>query len=172
MSARLIVDAARVEAFMEAAGRAAAEEGVCFLVGGATAVLVGWRDSTIDVDIRLEPAQESVLRCLEALKQEQQINVELASPRDFVPLPAGWRARSPTIRRVGRLTFCHFDLYSQALAKLERGHTLDLADVAAMLELGLVEREVLRRMYDEIEPELFRFPAIDRTSFRAAVEAL
>lgn len=40
---------------MRAAGEAAAREGVCYLTGGATAVLLGWRATTIDVDLRLEP---------------------------------------------------------------------------------------------------------------------
>lgn len=157
---------------MSALGRIAAEEGQCYLAGGTTAVLIGWRDSTIDVDIRLEPEQESVLRGISALKHEQRINIELASPADFVPLPSGWRERSPTVGRFGRLSFLHFDLYSQALAKLERGHAQDLEDVQAMLSLGLVEGDGLRRMYGEIEPELYRFPAIDGTRFRAAVEGV
>lgn len=170
MHPRLKVDAERLAAFMRAVGRAADEDGLCYLTGGATAVLLGWRASTIDVDIRLEPEQESVLRALQTLKQELQLNVEVASPGDFVPLPAGWRERSLSAGREGRLTFLHFDPYAQALAKLERGHARDLADVDAMLERGLVERERLRRMYEEIEPELFRFPAVDPAQFRAAVD--
>ncbi len=172
MSDRLSIDADRLQQFMRAVGQAAEDEGTCYLVGGATAVLLGWRASTIDVDIRLEPEQESVLRSLEPLKRRLRINVELASPADFVPLPSGWRERSLSVRREGRLTFMHFDLYAQALAKLERGHTRDLADVQAMLARDLVERDRLLTMYDEIEPELYRFPAIDRVRFRAAVEAI
>ena len=37
------------------------------------------------------------------------------------------------------MTFRHYDLYAQALAKVERGHARDLADVEAMLERGLVD---------------------------------
>ena len=170
MPGRLRVDAERLRAFMRAVGRAAEEDGVCYLTGGATAVLVGWRATTIDVDIRLEPEQESVLRALQPLKHELRINVEAASPAEFIPLPSGWRERSISAGREGRLAFLHFDPYSQALAKLERGHTRDLADVEAMLERGLVERERLLAAYEEIEPELYRFPAIDARAFRAAVE--
>jgi hypothetical protein len=39
-----------------------------------------------------------------------------------------------------------------------------------MLERGLVEREKLRAFFASIEPRLYRFPAIDPPSFRAAVE--
>jgi hypothetical protein len=154
---------------MRAAGAAATCEGVCYLAGGATAVLVGWRTTTIDVDIALEPEQDELLRALPAIKDELAINVELASPRDFIPLPSEWEERSAGIGREGVLRFAHFDPYSQALSKLERGHPRDLEDVAAMLRLELVSPGRLRDLFDEIEPELYKFPAIDPLRFRSAV---
>jgi len=168
---REVVDAARVAAFMRAVGRAADGEATCYFAGGATAVLLGWRATTIDLDIRLEPEQDAILRALPELKERLHLNVELASPADFVPLPAGWEERSAFAAREGRVTFRHFDLYAQALAKLERGHARDLDDVRAMLERGLVERARLRAAFDEIAPELYRFPAIDPPTFAAAVDA-
>lgn len=42
----------------------------------------------------------------------------------------------------------------------------------AMLDLGLIEREKTLEFFDQIEPKLFRYPAIDPASFRAAVERL
>ena len=168
---RELADAERVRAFMRAAGAAAAREGICYLTGGATAVLVGWRATTIDVDIALEPEQDELLRQLPRIKNELGINVELASPGDFIPLPAAWEGRAISVAREGLLSFAHFDPYSQALAKLERGHAHDLEDVEAMKRLGLVEPERLRELFAEIEPELYRFPAIDPPTFRVAVEA-
>jgi hypothetical protein len=156
---------------MRAFGAAARQEGTCYLVGGATAVLLGWRETTIDVDIELVPEQDELLRALPAIKDELRINVELASPRDFIPLPGGWSERSPSVAREGRLTFKHFDLYSQALAKVERGHAQDIEDVRIMLERGLVDADRLRSAFDEIEPALYRFPAIDPVDYRQRVEA-
>jgi hypothetical protein len=167
---RELADAALIHRFMQALGAAAPQQGTCYLVGGGTAVLMGWRDSTIDVDIELDPEQDELLRALPAIKDELQINVELASPRHFIPLPAGWEERSPSVGREGRLTFKHFDLYSQALAKLERGHAQDLEDARVMVERGLVEVERLRLAFDEIEPQLYRFPAIDPADYRRCVE--
>ena len=168
---RELADAALIRAFMHAAGAAAKREGVCYFAGGATAVLVGWRATTIDVDIALEPEQDELLRALPAIKAELAVNVELASPRDFIPLPAEWEERSLGVGREGVLRFAHFDPYSQALSKLERGHRRDLEDVKAMLRLELVDRRRLGKLFDEIEPELYRFPAIDPPSFRKAVAA-
>ena len=68
------------------------------------------------------------------------------------------------------LSFRHFDLDSQALAKLERGHARDLEDVREMLQRGLVEAERLRTAFAEIEPRLYRFPAVDAGAFRRSVE--
>lgn len=157
---------------MHAAGRAAARDGECFFTGGATAVLKGWRATTVDLDIALVPEQDELLRALPRIKDELQVNVELASPADFIPLPGGWRERGVSIAREGRLTFLHFDPYSQALAKLERALDRDLADVQALVAAQLVEPERLRELFEEIEPHLYRFPAIDPRAFRRRVETL
>ena len=113
-----------------------------------------------------------MLRAVPRLKEELSINVELASPADFIPLPREWRERSLFIQRAGRLTFRHFDPYSQALAKLERGHAQDLADVREMLSRRLIEEADLRARFSEIEPELYRFPAVDPADFRGSIEDL
>jgi hypothetical protein len=167
---REVADPERIERFMRALGAAAHAETTCFLTGGATAVLVGWRATTVDVDIALVPEHDELLRELSRLKNELQINVELASPGDFIPLPAGWEDRSPFVAREGAVTFRHFDPVSQALAKLERAHERDLVDVAALIERGLVERGRLLPAFEEIEPSLYRFPAIDPVAFRARTE--
>ena len=167
------VDADRVRAFIRALGLAARGEHTVYLVGGATAVLEGWRASTVAIDITLADAAsaDGLLRALPAIKDELEVNVELASPADFVPVPEGWTERSPSITREGSVRFLHYDLYAQALAKLERGHDRDLGDVSEMLARGLVERDRLRELFAEIEPELYRFPAIDPPSFRRRVES-
>lgn len=156
---------------MAALGRAVSREHDVYLVGGATAVIEGWRDSTVDIDIALPPGAgaDDILRALVPIKEALQLNVELASPADFVPVPSGWQERARSVAREGSVTFLHFDLYAQGLAKLERGHDRDLDDVREMLARGLIEPDRLSAFFDEIEPELFRFPAIDPASFRRRV---
>jgi hypothetical protein len=167
---RQLADAERIRAFMRALGRAAAQPGHVFLTGGATAVLMGWRDTTVDVDIKLEPDQDSILRAIPALKESLDLNVELASPDQFIPVPDAWRDRSPFVAQEGRLTFHHFDLTAQALAKIERGHSRDLADVREMLARGLVDRHQLRADFAAIEPRLYQYPAVDPRAFRRALD--
>ena len=133
-------------------------------------MIVGWRSSTLDVDIRLEPESDDLLRRIPDLKEHLDLNVELASPPDFIPELPAWRDRSPFVMREGRLDVHHFDPYSQALSKVERGFDHDLVDVAAMLERGLIERSRALELYEAIEPVLHRYPAIDPASFRAKVQ--
>jgi hypothetical protein len=168
---RALADAERIRSFMRALGAEAAEDGAVYFTGGATAVLLGWRASTLDVDILPIPEQDSVLRAVAHLKDELQVNVELASPRDFIPVPAGWEDRSLFVAREGRLSFYHFDPYAQALAKVERGHSQDLEDVRALVERGLVDPQRALRFLDEIEDQLYRYPALDAAAFRRRAKA-
>jgi hypothetical protein len=41
-----------------------------------------------------------------------------------------------------------------------------------MIHRGLIELQRLRRHFDEMEPFLYRYPAIDPRSFRQAVETV
>lgn len=157
---------------MRALGGAARTEGECYLAGGATAVLFGWRESTIDVDLQLVPELDEVMRALPALKEELEVNIELVSPADFVPALPGSEERRVHIGSEGGLTFFHVDPYLQALAKLERGHTRDLEDVQAMLERGLVAQDRLLELYEAVEDELYRYPAVNPATLRNAVEAV
>jgi len=169
---RELADAGRIERFMRELGRAARAEGRVYLTGGATAVLQGWRDTTVDVDIKLIPDSDELLREIPRLKEELDLNVELAAPSDFIPLPPGWEDRSPLIRREGTLAFHHFDPVAQALSKAERGHDQDLRDIREMIAARLVDPAEARAQFESIEPELYRFPAIDPATFRDAVEEL
>jgi hypothetical protein len=157
--------------FMRALGRAARDEGRVYLTGGASAVLLGWRTSTLDVDLKLIPDSGDLLRAIAELKETLRINIELAAPDDFIPALPGWQERSRFIAREGKLAFHHYDFYAQALAKIERGHHVDRDDVRQLLDTGLVERERLVALFEAIEPQLHRYPAIDPPSFRRAVSA-
>lgn len=163
--------AEQVRAFVRALGRCLSAPARVYLVGGTTAVLEGWRESTVDIDLRAEPDEE-ILRALPDLKERLGVNVKLASPADFLPELPGWRERSPFVGREGRLEVFHYDLYSQALAKLERGFAQDLADVQAMVASGAVVPGRLAELLAAVEPQLYRFPAVDPVALSGAVAKL
>jgi uncharacterized nucleotidyltransferase DUF6036 len=161
----------RLRAFMREIAKEAREAGRIYITGGASAVLYGWRETTLDIDIKVVPESDRVLRSLPEIKERMNINIELASPGDFVPPLPQWEDRSPFIDRIGLLAFHHFDFYTQCLSKLERAHRKDFNDVAAMVSSGLVKPKKLLELFRAVEPELFRYPAIDPPTLRAAVEA-
>jgi hypothetical protein len=169
---RAVADAERIRRFMRALGAEADTPTRVYFTGGATAVLLGWRASTIDVDIKVEPDIDALFRAIPRIKETLQLNVELASPVDFIPVRTGWQDRSPFIAQEGRARFHHFDPYAQALAKVERGHQQDVEDVREMLARGLIDAEGARAYFSSIEPDLFRYPAIDPGSFKRAVDAM
>ncbi|HEX6047057.1 MAG TPA: DUF6036 family nucleotidyltransferase [Pyrinomonadaceae bacterium] len=165
------VSTERLEEFIKAVGRTGKQNARIYFVGGATAVLLGWREATIDVDIKMVPELDEILRALPQLKEDLQLNIELASPDDFIPPVPGWEERSRFIAKVGSVEFFHYDFYSQALAKIERGHTTDMLDVRNMVENGLIEPSRLLELFSRIEDRLYKYPAVDAETFRAAVEA-
>lgn len=154
---------------MRAIGGQARGKARVYFTGGATAVLMGWRDTTIDIDLCFDPELDELFRALPLLKEKLEINIELASPPDFIPLLPGWEERSRFIGSEGRVDFYHYDPYSQALSKIERGHVQDLQDVDAMLGDGLIVRGKLVSLFEAIESQLYRYPAIDPRSFSDAV---
>lgn len=87
---------------MVSLGRAAKEPVEVFFTGGVTAILHGWRQTTIDVDVKLVGAEEAVLRAQPALKKRLGINIELAAPDEFIPELSGWRERCIFIGREGK----------------------------------------------------------------------
>lgn len=170
-SMRPPVDADGVRGLARGLGRVARGHVRLYLTGGATAVIEGWRPATLDVDVRFEPEADELLRALVELKERLSINVELASPPDFIPELPGWRERSPFLFQEGNVSVHHFDPYSQALSKIERGFEHDLEDVRHFIASGMVDTDELRRMFDAIEPDLYRYPAIDPRAFAARLDA-
>jgi len=165
------VDESRIRTLASELARVARSPVRIYLTGGSSAVLEGWRASTVDVDLRFEPESDDLLRALPMLKEKLGINIEMASPPDFIPELPGWRERSTLLFSEGSVSVHHFDLYSQALSKIERGFGQDLDDVRTMIERGLVERQRLGTLFGSIEPELYRYPAIDPVAFRRKVDA-
>lgn len=155
---------------MKNLGQRAKKTGRVYLTGGATAVLLDWRDTTIDIDIKPVPETDEIFQAIATLKNDINVNIELASPGEFIPPLPGWEERSIFIGTEGSISFFHYDLYSQALSKIERGHVQDQKDVKEMLARKLINREMLWKLFESIRPQLIRYPAIDPETFEAKVK--
>ena len=81
----------RLRHFMRVLASRSGATGRLYLTGGASAVLLDWRASTLDVDLSVFPEDDRVLRVIPELKELLKINVELASP------PSTAREASPQL---------------------------------------------------------------------------
>ncbi len=116
-------------------------------------VYEGLRQQTLEIDISFEVDDRDRSAFVEAvcdLKEQLSLKIEEASPADFIPLPSGYRSRSPFIGRYGQLEVFHFDLYSTALSKIERGTESDFDDVLSLLRSGRIELAALTGYFEEI----------------------
>ena len=160
---------AKIISFMDALAERSRGRGRIYLTGGASALLMGWREMTIDVDVKADPEPQRFFEAIADLKDSLDINIELASPDLFLPELPGWRERSVYIKRVRDIEYFHYDFYAQALAKISRSYMRDIADVEAMCMHGLVERGRLLELFEAIRSALIRFPAIDATTLSKTV---
>ena len=157
MSLRQRVDRARIESFLKRLGEQFRRPARIYLVGGTTVVYEAIRQQTVDIDLVLEVSSADhgeLIQAIRELKDSLAINVEEASPGDFIPLPAGYENRHEFVGRFGSLDVLHFDLYSTALSKIERGRVQDIEDVLALLRAGRIKWDRLKELFDEILPRM------------------
>ena len=77
---RTPADPAKVRTLLRELGRRARGPGRVYLIGGACALLEGWRAATVDVDLKLDPEPPGAFEAIARLKNELDLNVELVSP--------------------------------------------------------------------------------------------
>ena len=156
MSMRPNVDKKAIESFLQQLGRTFRKAGRLYLVGGAALVHAGVRPGfTQDINIQVGGANESeFIIGIQRLIQQMQINVEFASPQDFIPLPSQWEAHAQFVARYGQIDVFYFDFYSIALSKIERGTTRDIEDVKLLVQQQRIELNELDAAYQEVFAQL------------------
>ena len=151
------VDARELLDFLQRLGQCYRHSGVLYLVGGSSLILVAAKESTFDIDVKFDVAPEhhaDFIRCLRQLSQEMELPVEQASPDEFLPLPRGYQDRRRFVGRYGALDVFHFDFYSVALGKLQRGNEKDYTDVVHMIQVGIIELDSLEKYFQEVLPQI------------------
>ena len=141
-----------------------------YVVGGGTAVLSGWRASTIDADLHAE--RDEVFRDIQGIKDRLGLNIEFARPEHFVPALAGSADRHLFIDRVGSVDFFHYDPYAQLLSKIVRGFRKDMLDAERFVKSGMVDPRRFEELIRGIPDSAYaRYPNLSRDAVLAAVEA-
>lgn len=156
MSMRPSVDKRAIESFLQQLGRTFRKPGRLYIVGGAALVHAGVRPGfTQDIDVQVSGANEGeMIVAIQRLIQQMQINVEFASPADFIPLPSGWEMHAQYVGRYGEIDVFYFDFYSIALSKIERGNSRDIEDVNLLVQQGIITLDELDRAYQEVLAQL------------------
>lgn len=150
MSMRQRVGQQEIERFLVQVGRIR-QPGRLYLTGGAALVHRGIRPGqTLDIDIQITVDPANLTAQIAQLKQKMNINVEFASPGDFIPLPTQWEARSEFIKRYDQVDVFYFDWYSIALSKMQRANRQDVVDVQLLVRQGFIDLNELDALYQNV----------------------
>jgi len=103
------LDAERIRRFMRDLGEEAERDVRLYFTGGATAVLLGWRAGTIDVDVKLEPETDRLFRALPRIKDK---SFRISSRRSLA-VSSGMR-RNSTMACCARLRCSAWARYARA----------------------------------------------------------
>lgn len=148
---RAPADRDRLDAFLQALARTVRSPLRFYLVGGSVLVDLGLRSATLDVDYVARADDPRALsdfeRELPVLKEQLDINVEPASPTDFMPVAANPLDHSRYMRSYGLIAVYHYA--SLALAKVARTAERDLEDVELLVRTGVVSWEAVELAWAE-----------------------
>jgi hypothetical protein len=158
MSMRQRVGRLEIEHFLIQAGRTR-QPGRLYLTGGAALVHRGIRPGqTLDIDIQITVDPANLTAKIAQLKQKMNMNIEFASPGDFIPLPTQWEIRSEFIKRYDQVDVFYFDWYSIALSKMQRANRQDVVDVQLLVRQGFVEVTELDQLYQDVLNKIGKSP--------------
>lgn len=139
---RAPADRDRLERFLTALGQSLRSPIRLYLVGDAVMVDLGVRQATLDIAYTAQADDVQALADLERqlprLKDQLDVNVEPASPADFMPVPRNALGASRYMRQYGPVALYHCHYPSIVLSKVARSAERDLADVELLVREGLV----------------------------------
>lgn len=176
MSMRPNVDRPRIEQFLTELGRRFRQAGRLYLVGGAALVHAGIcpgaSATTQDTDVEITSGD--MYQTIGQIKQQLNLNVNFASPGDFIPLPRNWQQLSRFVGRYGKVDVSYFDFYSIALSKIDRGNARDLQDVALLIQQRIVALAELDQAAQEIAGQMGKgsYKRLDAQDFLTRYQAI
>ncbi|CAA9525271.1 MAG: hypothetical protein AVDCRST_MAG73-445 [uncultured Thermomicrobiales bacterium] len=128
---RATTDRTKLTRFLDALGRRLRLPIRFYLVGGSVVIDLGLREATLDIDYVAEAddprAMVELERAIRELKDELDVNIEPASPADFLPVPASVLGRSRFVGQHGRVAVYHYHPPTLVIAKVARGLEQDFA---------------------------------------------
>lgn len=147
-------DQARLTGFLHALGRRIRRPVRLYLVGGSVLIDLGLRESTLDIDYVADADDTTALaefeQAIRALKDELDVNIEPASPADFLPIPPSVLGRSRFVAQYGQVSVYYYHLPSLVIAKAARGLEQDLADAERLIRAGEVAWPDVEATWEEV----------------------
>jgi hypothetical protein len=147
-------DRERLTSFLDTLGRRLRRPVRFYLVGGSVLIDLGLRGTTLGINCSADADDPSALTDLErpirVLKNDLDVNVEPASPADFLPTPRSVFGRSRYVGRHGQLDVHYDHLPSLVLVRAARGLEQDLADAERLISAGEVDWRDVEAMWSEV----------------------
>ena len=128
-----------------------------YLLGGSALCFLGNPRRTVDIDCVVELSTEEFTNTLEAVAAELQVEVEVISIDEFIPLPSNSTARHHNLEKYGSIEVFIFDPYSIALSKLARGFDTDIQDILFLLGRGIIEFSMLTKFVEDAIPQAWDY---------------
>lgn len=163
------LDEPKLRAFIREVGEAAQGPGRVYLVGGATALLLGVREQTVDIELKLDPEPKAIFEGIARIKERLSING--SSPRPTCSCrrsPVGESGASSS-RGVGRWSSSTTTSMRKPWRRSSEVTTRTLPTPARSSGSAKSMSALLLELFGAIQPDLIRYPAIDPQDFEVRV---
>ncbi|RMD61235.1 hypothetical protein D6833_08525 [Candidatus Parcubacteria bacterium] len=145
--------------FLEALAKAYHAPATLHLIGGGALCLLGHERRTLDLDFSMSISEETraLRRTMENTAKAMDIELEMITLEEFVPIPDDASRRHRFIGRFGSVEVYVYDPYTIALSKLARGLETDIQDILFLLEKGLIEIAQLEFFVEKATPVAWKY---------------
>ncbi|MCJ7657866.1 MAG: DUF6036 family nucleotidyltransferase [Anaerolineales bacterium] len=123
-----------------------------YLLGGSALCFLGSPRRTVDIDCVVDNSTKEFKDTVEAVANKLQVEVEIISIDEFIPLPPNNTERHQNVEKFGRIEVYIYDPYSIALSKLARGFDTDIQDVLFLLQNGIIKLDTLTKFVQNAIP--------------------
>lgn len=123
-----------------------------YLLGGSALCFLGNPRRTVDIDCVVEFSTNEFMNTVEAVAADLQVEVEIISIDEFIPLPSNTTARHYSLEKFGSIEVFIYDPYSIALSNLARGFDTDIQDVLFLLQHDIIEIGTLAKFVEDTIP--------------------
>jgi hypothetical protein len=132
-----------IRQFLEQLSRHYSQPITLYLLGGSALCFLGNPRRTVDIDCAVDNPPEGFEAAIEEVANDLNLEVEILSLDEFIPLPAEAPKRHQLVGKFGSLEVHIFDPYSIAISKIARGFETDIQDTLFLLNNDVISFDKL-----------------------------